>query len=142
MKAINDYIVERIRIDNIKSNEYDRLGKLEWSFESYYLRELCISNEWYAGVTRDNGYVVFWAPDSKWIFFVDRKHTPAPTRSDWTISAFPRANDYKNPDIFWNDFISSGNYLIWIHADNKTIDINDIHHLNVPKEAEKYLHQL
>ena len=106
MKPINDYIVERIRIDNVINNKpYKSLGRLKWVLDATFTSEhgkITIEcDDWYYCVVRysksiKDNVIVFWSPKSKWMMFIRFERE----WQKWTICKNELAQG--NPDDFYN----------------------------------------
>ena len=108
MKPINNYIVERIRIDNIGKNKLtinepiEITGMLEWTIKDAHSNNSHTfkSDDWYAGVW-DNAkwgipILLFWTPDLDYVPYITRvdiknyKFNPYPWHLS-NMSFYPKA---------------------------------------------------
>lgn len=150
MKPINNYIVERIRIDNIGKNKLtinkpiEITGMLEWTIKDAHSNNSHTfkSDDWYAGVW-DNAkggipILLFWTPDLDYVPYITKYDI-----NSYKFNSYPwhLSNMSFHPEAGKDGFDEIVKY--WLEDENEEdviISVSDGRSI-IPEEAMDLVHQ-
>lgn len=126
MKPINDYIVERIRIDNIKPH-YDfsqpfEIGKMTWVPHDIYGNTYLVgrASDWWCVPNNDYNNLMFCSPKEDFIFI------PSNNINGFWIMAIPKRDRLtKNIEDFYQKCNNDGAYLI---QNSRYFELDELSH--------------